>query len=71
MIESGGNKSGPATIFTDPTSGTRIRIHASPSNGNPYFRVQNSGGNYLGADGKFPSGASKDEIGNLTHFNFD
>ncbi|WP_287022154.1 hypothetical protein [Cohnella sp.] len=69
-IEPGGKKSGPATILTDPNTGTKVRIHATPGEGNPYFRVQNKGGNYLGDDGKFPSNATKEEIGDLTHFEF-
>jgi RHS repeat-associated protein len=70
VVQQGGSKSGPATIFTDPNTGMKIRIHAAPGQGNPYFRVQNNGGNYLGADGNFPSNATKQEFGNLTHFEF-
>lgn len=69
-IESGGGKSGPATILTEPQTGTKVRIHLEPSNGQPYFRVQNAGGNYLGTDGLFPSNAGKDMIQELTHFIF-
>ncbi|MFB9753304.1 polymorphic toxin-type HINT domain-containing protein [Paenibacillus hodogayensis] len=69
-IESGGRKSGDATIFLDPSSGTKVRIHASPGEGSPYFRVQNSGGGYLDASGIFPSNATKQELRDLTHFYF-
>ncbi|MCL6458434.1 MAG: hypothetical protein K6T85_10565 [Gorillibacterium sp.] len=69
-VEPGGRKSGPAIILTDPNTGTKVRIQAEPGEGNPYFRVQNKGGNYLGDDGKFPSNAAKDQMGDLTHFEF-
>lgn len=53
-IEAGGKKSGDATIFVDST-GTKVRIHANPGEGTPYFRVQNKGGGYLNDDGVFPT----------------
>ncbi|KEQ21981.1 hypothetical protein ET33_28685 [Paenibacillus tyrfis] len=70
-IEQGGKKSGPATILTDPSSGTKVRIHAEPGEGTPYFRVQNKGGGYLDESGVFPSNASKQELRDLTHFYFE
>ncbi|WP_031341721.1 RHS repeat-associated core domain-containing protein, partial [Ruminiclostridium papyrosolvens] len=69
-IEPGGGKSGPATILTDTNTGIKVRVQESPTNGNPYFRVQNKGGNYLDSDGSFPSNAAKKEMRNLTHFEF-
>ncbi|WP_374018150.1 polymorphic toxin-type HINT domain-containing protein [Paenibacillus thiaminolyticus] len=69
-IESGGKKSGDATIFVDPTTGTKVRIHATPGEGTPYFRVQNKGGGYLNDDGVFPSNATKQELRDQTHFYF-
>jgi len=48
----------------------KVRIITSPTDGNPYFRVQTSGGNYLGNDGTFPSNATKQELRDLTHFYF-
>ncbi len=69
-VEAGGGKSGPATILTDMKTGIKIRVQESPINGNPYFRVQNKGGNYLDASGSFPSNATKQEMRNLTHFEF-
>ncbi len=47
IIEVGGKKSDPATIFIDPTTRTKVRIHSTPGEGIPYFRVQNAGGGYL------------------------
>ncbi|RRJ67000.1 RHS repeat protein [Paenibacillus oralis] len=70
VVEPGGRKSGPATIFTDPSTGNKIRIHANPGEGTPYFRVQNKGGNYLDQSGNFPSNASRQELRELTHFYF-
>jgi len=70
VVETGGAKSGPATILTDPATGVNVRVHATPGTGSAYFRVQNAGGNYLGSDGAFPSNATKTEIGDLTHFYF-
>ena len=69
-VEPGGGKSGPATILTDTKTGIKVRVQESPINGNPYFRVQNKGGNYLEANGSFPSNATKQEMRNLTHFEF-
>lgn len=70
-IEPGGKFSGPATIFVDQETGTKVRIHATPGEGRtPYFKVQNKGGNYLDANGLFPSNASKKEVRDLTHFYF-
>ncbi|WP_436666604.1 YxiF family protein [Priestia koreensis] len=62
-IQPGGKKSGPATILTDPNTGTKFRIHATPGEGTLYFRVQNNGGNYLNQTGGFPSNATKKELG--------
>lgn len=70
LIETGGSKSGPATILTDPTTGTKVRIHATPGEGTPYFRVQNVGGGYLDSTGTFPSNASRQDLRDLTHFYF-
>ncbi|CAM3843290.1 hypothetical protein MALU111345_21910 [Marinicrinis lubricantis] len=70
-IEPGGKKSGPATIFTDPSTGTKVRIHAEPGEGTPYFRVQNKGGGYLDDNGVFPSNATKQELRDATHFYFE
>ncbi|HAC3854686.1 TPA: hypothetical protein U0G56_002278 [Listeria monocytogenes] len=70
-VEQGGSKSGPATILTNPNTGEKIRIHTSPSNGKPYFRVQNKGGNYIDDTGNFPSNATKQEVRDLTHFYFN
>lgn len=70
-VEQGGKKSGPATILTDPSTGTKVRIHAEPGEGTPYFRVQNKGGGYLDDNGVFPSNASKQELRDLTHFYFE
>ena len=69
-IEQGGSKSGVATIFINPSTGEKIRIHANPGYGIPYFRVQNSGGNYVDASGVFPSNATRQEVRELTHFYF-
>lgn len=70
-IEAGGGKSGPATILKNTSTGEIVRVHTSPSNGKPYFRVQNSGGNYLDNTGNFPSNASRQELRDLTHFYFE
>lgn len=35
-VEPGGKKSGLATILTDPSMGTKVRIHAEPGEGTPY-----------------------------------
>ncbi|MCK8058729.1 MULTISPECIES: RHS repeat-associated core domain-containing protein [unclassified Fusibacter] len=70
VIEDGGSKSGPATILTDPVTGTIVRVHATPGEGAPYFRVQNSGGGYLDSTGAFPSDATRQELRDLTHFYF-
>lgn len=70
-IQEGGKKSGPATIMTDPATGTKIRIHSNPGSGTPYFRVQNKGGNYLDSQGNFPSNATRQEMRDLTHFYFE
>ncbi|TCJ93393.1 UNVERIFIED_ORG: peptidoglycan hydrolase-like protein with peptidoglycan-binding domain [Anoxybacillus amylolyticus] len=69
-VQPGGRKSGPATIFTDPNTGMVVRIHASPGEGTPYFRVQNKSGNYLDKNGNFPSNATRKELRDLTHFYF-
>jgi len=61
-VEAGGKKSGPATILTDPSTGTKVRIHAEPEEGTPYFRVQNKGGGYLDDNGVFPSNATKQKL---------
>jgi hypothetical protein len=71
IVEPGGKKSGPATIFTDPSTGTKVRIHAEPGEGTPYFRVQNKGGGYLDNNGVFPSNATKQELRDKTHFYFE
>lgn len=39
-------------------------------NGNAYFRVMNSGGNYLRANGSVLSDVSQQAFRNLTHFIF-
>ncbi|MBD7970094.1 hypothetical protein H9647_18695 [Paenibacillus sp. Sa2BVA9] len=70
-IEPGGKKSGPATILIDPSTGTKVRIHAEPGEGTPYFRVQNEGGNYLDDNGVFPSNATRQEFRDATHFYFE
>ncbi len=70
-IEPGGKKSGPATILTDPSTGTKVRVHAEPGEGTPYFRVQNKGGGYLDDNGVFPSNATKQELRDATHFYFE
>ncbi|MBH5318332.1 hypothetical protein I6N90_10985 [Paenibacillus sp. GSMTC-2017] len=70
-VEQGGKISGPATIMTDPKTGTKVRIHAEPGAGTPYFRVQNKGGGYLNDEGVFPSNASKQELRDTTHFYFE
>lgn len=69
-IEPGGKKSGPATILTDPATGTKVRIHSGPGEGIPYFRVQNKGGGYLDDNGVFPSNATRQELRDATHFYF-
>jgi len=69
-VEAGGGKSGPATILVDPVTGIKVRIHATPGVGVPYFRVQNSGSGYLDHNGLFPSNATKQEFRDLTHFYF-
>lgn len=69
-IEAGGKKSGDATIFVDPATGTKVRIHANPGEGTPYFRVQNKGGGYLDDDGIFPSNATRQGLRDQTHFYF-
>ncbi len=61
-VEAGGGKSGPATILTDPVTGTKVRIHATPGEGTPYFRVQNKGGGYLDNNGSFPSNATNKNL---------
>ncbi|MEI3527959.1 MAG: hypothetical protein V8R15_08205 [Bacilli bacterium] len=61
-------KSGPATIMK--RGNLTFRIHTSPANGNAYFRVMNSGGNYLGANGTILDTVSKPVYRNLTHFYF-
>lgn len=71
VIEPGVGRSGPATILTDPVSGTKVRIHATPTQGTPYFRVQKAGGGYLDTNGLFPSNATRQEVRNLTHFYFE
>lgn len=60
--------SGPATIMK--RGNLTFRIQASPANGNAYFRVMNSGGNYLSANGSVLSDVSKQVFRNLTHFYF-
>ncbi|MBL0386934.1 DNRLRE domain-containing protein [Tumebacillus sp. ITR2] len=71
-IEPGGKVSGPATIFTNTNTGYKFRIHANPMEGkNPYFRAQNKGGGYLDENGLFPSNATKQELRDLTHFNYN
>lgn len=70
-VEPGGKKSGPATILTDPSTGTKVRIHAEPGGGTPYFRVQNKGGGYLDDNGVFPSNATRQELRDATHFYFE
>jgi len=52
------------------TLGLKIRIHANPIEGNSYFRVQNSGGNWLGPDGIYPDNIGTQEFRELTHFIF-
>jgi len=47
-----------------------FRIQVVPANGNAYFRVMNSGGNYLSANGSVLSDVSKQAFRNLTHFYF-
>jgi len=69
-FEVGRGRSGPATILTDPNSGTKVRIHANPVQGSPYFRVQNGNNNYLDNNGTFPSNATRQELRDLTHFYF-
>ena len=69
-IEPGGGKSGPATILIDSKTGIKVRVQETPVDGNPYFRVQNKGGNYLNAEGSFSSNATKQELRDLTHFKF-
>lgn len=69
-FEAGCKKSGDATIFVDPKTGTKVRIQANPGEGTPYFRVQNKGGGYLNDDGVFPSNATKQELRDQTHFYF-
>ncbi len=69
-VKSGGKKSGTAIIMENPASGTKIRMHLTPSNNKPYFRIQNSAGDYLDKTGKFPSNATKQEMRDLTHFYF-
>jgi hypothetical protein len=69
-VEPGGGRYGPATTLTDPVTGTKVRIMTSPLDGNPYFRVQSRGNNYLGSDGLFPSNATRQELRELTHFYF-
>jgi hypothetical protein len=71
VIEAGGGGSGPATILTDPVTGTKVRIMANPAEGSPYFRVQNAGGNHLGSDGLYPSNATRQELRDLTYFYFE
>ena len=60
--------SGPATIMK--RGNLTFRIQVAPANGNAYFRVMNSGGNYLSANGSVLSDVSKQAFRNLTHFYF-
>ena len=70
-VEAGGGRSGPATVLTDPATGTTVRIHMTPAKGaRPYFRVRNAGGNYLDSNGLFPSNATRQQVRDLTHFYF-
>jgi hypothetical protein len=69
-IEAGGGKSGPATILKNSNTGMTVRVHATPSNGHPYFRARNAGGNYLDTNGVFPHWATTQEMRPLTHFYF-
>lgn len=55
---------------SDPSTGTKVRLHATPREGKPYFRVQNKGGGYLEDNGVFPNNASRQELRELTHFYF-
>lgn len=63
-------KSGEAIKFTNPENGDVIRIMPNPTDGKPYFRVQNKGGGWLDEYGNFPADATKKELRNLTHFYF-
>lgn len=62
------SSSGPATIMK--RGNLTFRIQVAPANGNAYFRVMNSGGNCLSANGSVLSDVSKQAFRNLTHFYF-
>ena len=47
-----------------------FRIQVAPANVNAYFRVMNSGGNYLSANGSVLSDVFKQVFRILTHFYF-
>lgn len=60
--------SGPSTIMK--RGNLTFRIQVASANGNAYFRVMNSGGNYLSANSSVLSDVSKQAFRNLTHFYF-
>lgn len=60
--------SGPSTIMK--RGNLTFRIQVAPANDNAYFRVMNSGGNCLSANGSVLSEVSKQAFRNLTHFYF-
>ncbi len=58
---------GRGTVYTDPQSGTEVRI-MTRNDGSSYARIKNANGNYLTAEGQQPSpGLSRQEAGNQTH----
>lgn len=60
--------SGPATFMN--RGGLEFRIMSSPANGNAYFRVMNSFGNYLGASGQVIDNLAGKAFRLATHFYF-
>ena len=65
------NPNSPATMMTAPNGKFTFRIQSiNPQGGTAYFRVFNPGGNPLGANGLFPSWATKSQMRELTHFYF-
>jgi len=63
----GGSKSGTGWTYTDPQTGTSVRIMTRPD-GNAYARMQNQAGNYLTSDGQIPSSdLSSQQVRVMTH----
>ena len=60
-------RNGRGYIYTDPETGTEVRIMTRPD-GTAYSRIKNKAGNYLTADGQHPApGLTRQQAGDLTH----